>query len=71
MKDDVINHSAKFSKSEEELHKYICSHLDEIQHLTIRELAGQAGTHPNTVVRYYKNSDMKDLQNLREGFKMI
>ena len=54
MKDDVINHSAKFSKSEKELHKYICSHLDEIQHLTIRELAGQAGTHPNTVVRYYK-----------------
>lgn len=54
MKDDAIKNPARLSKSEQELHKYICSHLDEVRHLTIRELANRAGTYPNTVVRYYK-----------------
>lgn len=54
MKDDAIKNPARLSKSEQELHKYVCSHLDEVRHLTIRELANRVKTYPNTVVRYYK-----------------
>ena len=71
MKDDVINHSAKFSKSEKELHKYICSHLDEIQHLTSGNWQDRPERIPILWYAIITNSDMKDLQNLREGFKMI
>ncbi|HJC50726.1 MAG TPA: MurR/RpiR family transcriptional regulator [Candidatus Anaerostipes avistercoris] len=54
MKEDAVKDADRFSKSEKKLHRYICSHLDEIRHMTIRELAGKAETYPNTVVRYYK-----------------
>ena len=54
MKEDAVKDADRFSKSEKKLHRYICSHLDEVRHMTIRELAGKAETYPNTVVRYYK-----------------